>query len=205
MMSKMQIFDPTKEYILENDVVLLRPLVESDYEHLLHFAINEPEIWKFSLVPASGEDGLKNYIAAAIEARAKGTEYAFIVFDKRTQQYAGSTRFYDIQLHNQSVQLGYTWYGTAFQGTGLNKNCKLLLLQFAFDELGLERVEFRADNNNERSKAAMRSIGCVEEGVLRSHLDTYTGIRRSSIILSILKSEWDGVVKERLMQKIKEV
>jgi N-acetyltransferase len=203
MMSKMQIFDTSKEYILENDVVLLRPLVESDYENLLHFAMNEPELWKFSLVPASGADGMKNYIAAAIEARAKGVEYAFIVFDKRTQQYAGSTRFYDIQLHNKSMQLGYTWYAGAFQGTGLNKNCKLLLLQFAFDEIGLERVEFRADNNNERSKAAMKSIGCVEEGVLRNHLTTYTGARRTSIILSILKSEWDAGVKERLIEKIK--
>jgi N-acetyltransferase len=199
----MTIFDNNNDYILENDVVLLRPLVESDYEHLLPFAINEPEIWKFSLVPASGEDGLKNYIATAIEARAKGTEYAFIVFDKRTQQYAGSTRFYDLQLHNQSVQLGYTWYGSAFQGTGLNKNCKLLLLQFAFEEIGLERVEFRAANENERSKAAMRSIGCVEEGVLRSHMATYTGIRRNSIILSILKNEWKAGVKDRLLEKLK--
>jgi N-acetyltransferase len=199
----MTIFDNNNDYILENDVVLLRPLVESDYEHLLPFAINEPEIWKFSLVPASGEDGLKNYIATAIEARAKGTEYAFIVFDKRTQQYAGSTRFYDLQLHNQSVQLGYTWYGSAFQGTGLNKNCKLLLLQFAFEEIGLERVEFRAANENERSKAAMRSIGCVEEGVLRSHMATYTGMRRNSIILSILKNEWKAGVKDRLLEKLK--
>jgi N-acetyltransferase len=203
-MYKMKIFDSTKEYILENDVVLLRPLEESDYEYLLPFAMNEPTLWKFSLVPAYGKDGMKNYITAAIEARAKGTEYAFIVFDKRTQRYAGSTRFYDIQLHHQSVQLGYTWYGSAFQGTGLNKNCKLLLLQFAFEELSLERVEFRADNNNERSKAAMRSIGCVEEGVLRNHLTTHTGARRTSIILSILKSDWDAEVKERLIEKIKE-
>jgi N-acetyltransferase len=204
MMYKMKIFDSTKEYILENDVVLLRPLEESDYEYLLPFAMNEPTLWKFSLVPAYGKDGMKNYITAAIEARAKGTEYAFIVFDKRTQRYAGSTRFYDIQLHHQSVQLGYTWYGSAFQGTGLNKNCKLLLLQFAFEELSLERVEFRADNNNERSKAAMRSIGCVEEGVLRNHLTTHTGARRTSIILSILKSDWDAEVKERLIEKITE-
>jgi N-acetyltransferase len=199
----MLIFDSRKEYILENDIVLLRPLTESDYEHLLPFAINEPTLWKFSLVPATGEDGMKNYITAAIEAIAKGTEYAFIVFDKRTQQYAGSTRFYDIQLHNQSMQLGYTWYGSAFQGTGLNKSCKLLLLQFAFEEIGLERVEFRADNNNERSKAAMKSIGCIEEGVLRNHLTTYTGARRTSIILSILKNEWYAGVKERLIEKVK--
>jgi N-acetyltransferase len=197
----MQIFETTKQYILENDIVLLRPLEASDYDNLLPFAINEPEIWTYSLVSVSGVEGLKNYITTAIDARAKGTEYPFIVFDKRTQQYAGSTRFYDIQLHNQSMQLGYTWYGGKFQGTGLNKNCKLLLLQFAFDELGLERVEFRADNNNERSKAAMRSIGCVEEGVLRSHLATYTGIRRSSIILSILKDEWYAGVKENLKSK----
>jgi N-acetyltransferase len=199
----MTVFDPTKDYILENDIVLLRPLVENDFEHLLPFALNEPELWKFSLVSPAGADGMKDYIAAAIDGRAKGTEYAFIVFDKLTQQYAGSTRFYDIQLHNKSMQLGYTWYGSKFQGTGLNKNCKLLLLQFAFETLGLERVEFRADNNNERSKAAMRSIGCVEEGVLRSHVATYTSLRRNSIILSILKDEWEAGVKERLEEKVR--
>lgn len=197
----MIIFDTTKEYILENDIVQLRPLLDSDYEHLLPFAINEPDLWKFSLVSVNGKEGLKNYITTALEAKAKGTEYPFIVFDKRTQQYAGSTRFYDVQVHNQSMQLGYTWYGSKFQGTGLNKNCKLLLLEFAFDELGMERVEFRAANENERSKAAMRSIGCVEEGVLRSHVPTFTGARRNSIILSILKSEWDGGVKENLKSK----
>lgn len=200
-----QIFDTTKEYILENDVVLLRPLMESDYEHLLTFAINEPEIWKFSLVSVSGKEGMKNYITAAIEARLNGTEYPFIVFDKRTNKYAGSTRFYDIQLHNQSMQLGYTWYGSAFQGTGLNKNCKLLMLQFAFDEMNFERIEFRAANENEKSKAAMRSIGCVEEGVLRSHVNTFTGARRNSIILSILKNEWDDAVKENLVEKVRRV
>jgi N-acetyltransferase len=198
----MSLFNPTAEYILENDVVLLRPLAANDYEHLLPFALNEPDLWKFSLISPAGADGMKDYITAALDGRAKGLEYAFIVFDKRTQQYAGSTRFYDIQMHNKSMQLGYTWYGKGFQGTGLNKNCKLLLLQFAFETLGLERIEFRADNNNETSKAAMRSIGCVEEGVLRSHVSTYTSLRRNSIILSILKDEWESGVKEKLIEKI---
>jgi N-acetyltransferase len=198
-------FDATKDYILENDAVLLRPLTENDFEHLLSFALNESELWKFSLVSPAGAEGMKDYIAAAIDGRAKGVEYPFIVFDKRTLQYAGSTRFYDIQMNNKSMQLGYTWYGKAFQATGLNKNCKLLLLQFAFETLGLERVEFRADNNNERSKAAMRSIGCIEEGVLRSHVATYTSVRRNSIVLSILKSEWEAGVKERLVEKIKKI
>ncbi|WP_232335693.1 GNAT family N-acetyltransferase [Mucilaginibacter arboris] len=99
--------------------------------------------------------------------------------------------------------MGYTWYGKAFQGTGLNKHCKFLLLQFAFEKIGVERVEFRADNNNKRSIAAMQSIGCTVEGVLRSHAPTHDGKRRDSIILSILKDEWFGTVKEALAAKIR--
>jgi len=201
-MSLINEFDFAKNYILENDVVLLRPLKADDVDNLILFARNEPDIWKFSLVAVQGEEGLQKYIHTAIEQRNAGTEYPFIVFDKCTGQFAGSTRFYDIQVANKSLQLGYTWYGKAFQGTGLNKNCKLLLLQFAFEELAMERVEFRADNNNEKSKAAMKSIGCVEEGVLRSHLPYGSGVRRDSIILSILKSEWENGVKEKLIKNI---
>ena len=134
-------------------------------------------------------------------AKASGIEYPFIVFDKRTNEYAGSTRFYDIQPANKVLQIGYTWYGKKFQGTGLNKNCKLLLLSFAFEELGMERVEFRADNRNEKSIAAMKGIGCVAEGVLRSHAVTPAGARRDSIVLSILKNEWYGGVKKSLLQR----
>ena len=201
-MSLINEFDFAKNYILENDVVLLRPLKADDVDNLILFARNEPDIWKFSLVAVQGEEGLQKYIHTAIEQRNAGTEYPFIVFDKRTGQFAGSTRFYDIQVANKSLQLGYTWYSKAFQGTGLNKNCKLLLLQFAFEELAMERVEFRADNNNEKSKAAMNSIGCVEEGVLRSHLPYGSGVSRDSIVLSILKSEWENGVKEKLIKKI---
>ena len=197
----MAVFDPNEEYILEDEITLLRPLTKDDHVNLLHFSLNEPEIWKYSLIPAIGDEGLKNYIDAALKARTAGTEYPFIVFDKRTQQYAGSTRFYDIQLNNSSLQLGYTWYGKDFQGTRLNRHCKLLLLRLAFEDFGLMRVEFRADNNNARSIAAMKSIGCVKEGILRSHVPTVTGTRRDSIILSILKSEWENGVKEKLQQQ----
>jgi RimJ/RimL family protein N-acetyltransferase len=194
----MEPFYNTSNYTLENETVLLRPLQTDDYEHLVSFALKEPGIWKYSMVAVVGTGGLKNYIETALAQKAAGTEYPFIIFDKRTQQYAGSTRFYDIQPVNKTLQLGYTWYGSRFQGTGLNKNCKLLLLTFAFEELGMERVEFRADNRNAKSIAAMKSIGCVEEGVLRSNGVTPSGERRNSIVLSILKDEWYGGVKERL-------
>jgi RimJ/RimL family protein N-acetyltransferase len=190
--------------ILEDDYVLLRELQLSDVENLLEISENEPETWTYSLLDAHGRENLENYIALAIKARENKTELPFIVFDKKTNKYAGSTRFYDINLSFKSLQLGYTWYGKDFRGTGLNKRCKFLLLQFAFETLQLERVEFRADNKNERSIAAMKSIGCTVEGVLRSHMPNRNhDIRRDSIVLSILKTEWFESVKANLALKIK--
>ncbi len=189
--------------ILEDDFVLLRPLQESDVDNLLEISINEPETWEYSLVRANGRENLVNYIQLALKAKENNAEFPFIVFDKKSGKYAGSTRFYDIQLPFKTLQLGYTWYGKDFRGTGLNKHCKFLLLQFAFETLGMERVEFRADNNNQRSIAAMKSIGCTVEGVLRNHMPTFSSeARRDSIILSILYHEWFDEVKDNLKAKL---
>ena len=195
-------FNCKDNYVLEDEHVMLRPLEETDVENLLQFSLHEPELWKYSLVTAAGIEGLKNYMQIALEAKEQQKEYPFIVFDKSTNEYAGSTRFYDINLPYQTLQLGYTWYGKRFHGSGLNKHCKYLLLSFAFEDLGMERVEFRADNNNDRSVAAMKSIGCKVDGVLRSNMPKREGGRRDSIVLSILKDEWFSSVKEMLKGKL---
>ncbi len=184
--------------IFENERVLLRPIQESDFDNLLPFSLNEPEIWKFGLVTAAGEENLRNYLGSAVKNMNDKKEYPFIVFDKKANRYAGSTRFYDIQQPWLTAQLGYTWYGKDFQRTGLNRHCKLLLLTYVFEEWGMERLEFRADANNVRSVAAMKAIGCVEEGILRNHMPTAQDGRRDSIILSILKTEWQFSVKDHL-------
>jgi RimJ/RimL family protein N-acetyltransferase len=195
-------FDFNQNYILETEMVRLEPLQLSHIPYLLTFSLHQPEIWKFSSIAAIGEDNFKNYVQIALDQRERQIEYAFAVYDKRTNEYAGSTRFYDIQLVNQTVQIGYTWYGQQFHGTGLNKHCKYLLLGFAFEKMNMERVEFRADNNNERSKAAMKSIGCKVDGVLRSNMRKLDGSRRDSIVLSILRDEWFDTVKENLKAKL---
>ncbi|MBP6456307.1 MAG: GNAT family N-acetyltransferase [Chitinophagaceae bacterium] len=196
-------FDFNTNLILENNIALLRPLELNDFELLKHFSNSEPELWTYSLVPADTEEKLKLYIASAIEARKNKKEFPFVIIDKRTNEIAGSTRFYDIQLQHDSLQLGYTWIGKNFQGTNLNKNCKYLLLQFAFEHLKCERVEFRADFLNKKSIAAMLNIGCKQEGILRSHFLKLNGERRDSIILSILKNEWHENLKTALLAKIK--
>lgn len=196
-------FKTTESYILEDDRALLLPLQQKHFTDLLRYALEEPETWDYSLVSAAGENGLKDYLQIALNAKETGKEYPFIVFDKKTNEFAGSTRFYDLNLPYKTLQLGYTWYGKKFRGTGLNKHCKFLLLQFSFEELGVERVEFRADSRNEKSIAAMKSIGCKVEGILRSNMPTREeGRRRDSIVLSILKDEWFDEVKGNLRSKL---
>lgn len=198
-------FNFNKEYILEDERVLLRPLHAEDGINLQYFSVNEPDLWKYSLQGAAGLEELDKYINIALNGRAAQKEYPFIVFDKKTQQYAGSTRFYDILPDYQTLQLGYTWYGKSFQGTGLNRHCKFLLFQLAFEELGVERLELRADNDNKRSIAAMQSIGCRIDGILRSNMPKPKGEegRRDSIVLSVLRNEWFDGVKELIRGKMR--
>ena len=151
-------FNFNNDYYLENDFVILEPLQESHFDHLLKFSLNEPELWTYSLVKADSELNLRNYLNLALKGKENQKEYPFIVYDKINKCYAGSTRFYDIQIENSSIQLGYTWYGKQFQKTGLNRHCKFLLLEFAFKILEAERIEFRADNENKKSIDAMKSI-----------------------------------------------
>ncbi|HSZ34192.1 MAG TPA: GNAT family protein [Puia sp.] len=191
-----------EDLVLENERVLLRPLQQQDLEFLKPFAEQEPEIWTYSLVSAAGITGMKTYIDYAIEQRHLRKEYPFIVFDKKAKAFAGSTRFYNIQLAFSTTILGYTWYGKKFQRTGLNRHCKLLMLDYAFEQWGMERVEFQADLRNEKSIQAMKDIGCTVEGIMRSTYPIKGAGRRDSIVLSILRDEWFDSAKKNLLEKI---
>ena len=195
-------FDFKEEYILENDVVRLQPLQSTDYEKLVEFSINEPELWSFNANSPDSPENLKKYIDRTLLQKERQVEYPFIVFDKVKHKIAGSTRFYNINLEAKHLEIGFTWYGKEFQGTSLNKNCKFLLLEFAFEKMLMERVGFRANNLNVRSINAMKSIGCVEEGILRNFSTDAKGERIDAIVLSILKNEWFDSVKQNLKNRI---
>jgi N-acetyltransferase len=185
---------------LEDHRALLRPLEHTDLQLLLPYALQEPETWHYSMTSPAGEEGMKRYIDAAVQQRAQHLEYPFIVLDQATNEYAGCTRFYDIQLFHRTVEIGYTWYGKRFRRTGLNRHCKWLMLSYAFESWQMERVAFKADARNEKSIRAMKDIGCTVEGILRSHTLIDGGGRRDSIILSILRQEWFSHVKDRLLE-----
>jgi len=195
-------FNLKETYILENEIVRLEPLSMNHFDDLVDFSINEPELWSFNANGPDSPENLKKYIEKALNQKEKLVEYPFLVFDKTKNKVAGSTRFYNINLEAKHLEIGFTWYGKDFQGTALNKNCKYLLLEFAFEKMKMERVGFRANNLNKKSIAAMKSIGCIEEGILRNFSTDAFGNRIDAIVLSIINNEWFESVKNKLSEKI---
>ena len=196
------IFNLKETYILENEIVRLEPLSMNHFDDLVDFSINEPELWSFNANGPDSPENLKKYIEKALNQKENLVEYPFLVFDKIKNKVAGSTRFYNINLEAKHLEIGFTWYGKEFQGTALNKNCKYLLLEFAFEKMKMERVGFRANNLNKKSIAAMKSIGCIEEGILRNFSTDAFGNRIDAIVLSIVNNEWFESVKNKLSEKI---
>lgn len=196
------LFDYHENYILENHRVRLEPLNEHHIEELSDWA-KEPGIWTYFLGRSNGAADFEHYVLDAIHFREKKKEYPFAIYDKAKSKYAGCTRFFDYQSDLKVIRLGYTWYGSDFRGTGINKNCKYLMFQFAFEELNLERVGLGAHIENTISIAAMKSVGCIEEGRIRNAFPSIKiDGRADAILLGILKDEWFRTKKEILKNKL---
>ena len=118
---------------------------------------------------------------------------SFSFYDKEKEKYAGSTRFAFMNWHDKVVHIGWTWIGKEFQGTGLNTNMKFLMLQYAFETLKFDKVEFRADERNMASRKAIEKIGGTLEGILRNDTLMLDGYKRSTCCYGILKEEWEAI------------
>ena len=113
---------------------------------------------------------------------------------------AGSTSYNHVAEAEQRLSIGYTWVGPDFQRSGLYRACKHLLLSHAFGLLNCERVELETDARNHKSRTAMARMGATEEGTLRSHRLTQGGLRRDTVIFSILRPEWPAL-RESVFQE----
>ena len=185
--------------VLENRRVRLRPLELTDFEALKAVAF-DAEIWRYTLTRADDAVDLAVYLREALEARAQAQRYPFAIIDRETGELAGSTSYYNVAEADQRLSIGYTWVGTKFQRSGLNRACKHLLLSHAFGALNCERVELETDAQNQKSRTAMARMGATEEGTLRSHRPTQGGIRRDTVIFSIIRTEWSGL-RESVFQE----
>ncbi len=183
---------PDLHITLESERTLLRPLKPEDERELQEVA-NDDSLWIYGLSDLSVPGELNKYIRSAIKDREDGICAVWTVVDKRSGRIAGCTRLSEISWRDERGQIGWTWIAREFQGSGLNKDMKFLILTFAFETLGLNRIELKADERNHQSRQAILSIGATREGVLREHMKLHDGYIRNTVFYSILRSEWETI------------
>jgi RimJ/RimL family protein N-acetyltransferase len=181
--------------------VRLVPLSKAHVPGLVRVGLDE-SIWRLMRYgEMRSETDIHRFVMGLLEKQAAGTDLPFAVVLITSGEPIGCTRYMNIDQDDRSVEIGGTWYGTAYQGSGVNAECKYLLLSHAFEDLGCIRVHFKTDLRNVRSQRAIEKLGAVREGLVRNHVILPDGYIRSSVIYSILAEEWPQV-KVNLEQQI---
>ncbi|MFD2035933.1 GNAT family N-acetyltransferase [Belliella marina] len=179
------------DIILENDRLKLRPIELMDIEKLSRYTGN-PAMWRFFTHDLSDPLEFRAWLDPAFNQK----RLQFAIIDKTKQELIGTTAFGNLSMKDKRIEIGWTWLGKEFQGIGINGQVKQLMITYAFEKLGMERVEFKTDVLNAQSRSALKNIGAIEEGVLRNHTVMTKGRRRDTIYFSILSSEWNHVKRE---------
>jgi N-acetyltransferase len=151
-------------------------------------------------VPKSIEDA-EQHILAALAARSRGERFAYAQFDAATGEFAGTTSLYDVSPALRTLAIGHTWLGRRWWRTGHNTESKLLLLTYAFDDLGAARVVWHTDIYNVRSQDAIARLGATREGVLRKHRIRRDGSWRDSVQYAMTDDDWPAV-RDRLTERL---
>lgn len=186
--------------VLENKRVLLRPLLLDDLALLKPIILAQPDLCSFMSVKIGKVADLEKFIHTGLTAREEEQSVPFLVYDKQYNRAAGSTRFGSLDIRNKRAEIGWTWIDESLHHTGLNKAMKYLMLQYAFETLDFNRVEIKTNEQNERSRKAIESIGGQYEGLFRHHMINDDGSLRNTVYYSILKEEWPAV-KEQVFAK----
>jgi RimJ/RimL family protein N-acetyltransferase len=178
--------------VLVGNTVRLEPLALAHLQGLAAVGCDD-RIWRLMLYGIiQTEDDMRVWVEKLLAKQATGTDLPFAVIHVASGRVAGATRYMEIRPEHRGLEIGGTWYGLEFQRTGVNTECKYLLLQYAFEVLGAIRVQFKADVRNERSWRAIERIGAKREGILRNHYILPDGIRRDSVYYSITDLEWSA-------------
>jgi RimJ/RimL family protein N-acetyltransferase len=174
---------------LPGRLITLEPLEERHHDALL-LAAADPETWTY--IPIDPREGFASRLPWMVKENAEGRLITFVVRRLADGAVVGSTSYLNIAPADARVEIGFTWYTAEARGGAVNPEAKFLLLENAFGA-HYNRVEFKTDARNARSRAALRKLGAKEEGILRGHMWMPRGYFRDSAYFSILASEWPGV------------
>ncbi|MBX2816893.1 MAG: GNAT family N-acetyltransferase [Saprospiraceae bacterium] len=175
---------------LSNDSHILKSSRLEDAEEL--YALADSRIWAHSSTSIHTRADMEAYLKRAISDRIAGIRHQFTIYEKTYGKALGCSSFEHISATNLRLEIGWTWLGLQYQGKGHNGIVKHLMLAYAFDDLGFERVEFRTRGTNLQSQRALEKLGASKEGRLRSYF-VGEGQRHDMVYYSILRCEWPAL------------
>lgn len=187
---------------LTGKIVRLEPLQLRHASDLYTASLDE-SIWSFMPTNVGhSPTEVEQWIQKTRGMQETGNILPFAIVLQESDRAIGSTRYMDIQPRNRGLEIGWTWLNPEFQRTGVNTECKYLLLRHAFEQLGAIRVQLKTDLRNLKSQRAIERLGAVKEGVLRNHVIMRDGYYRHSVYYSIIENEWPAV-KAGLEEKMR--
>jgi len=181
--------------LLQGKIVRLEPLIRAHFDGLIA-AGKDARIWEQLPLPGPYPEGLHRELSNAILMKTSGQQFPFTVFEQSTNRIVGSTRLFELMPEHKKLEIGWTWYAPAVWHTGVNLECKLLLLTHCFEVFQTQRVQLKTRLTNARSAAAIRKIGAAYEGTLRKDRVMPDGTPRDTVLFSIIDDEWPAVKKQ---------
>ncbi|WP_448564234.1 GNAT family N-acetyltransferase [Thalassotalea ganghwensis] len=185
--------------VLIGQVIRLEPLTAEHRDALVE-AEQDGKLSSLWFTNVPNQKTIDKYLDVAFTEKQLGKGIPFVVIEISSGKIIGSTRICNVDVANRRAEIGYTWYGKSFQRTGVNTDCKLLMLTLAFERLNAIAVEFRTHWHNHASRHAIARLGAKQDGVLRNHRIQPDGSYRDTVVFSILAHEWP-VVKASLTYK----
>jgi RimJ/RimL family protein N-acetyltransferase len=177
---------------LQGRIATLAPLALAHHDALID-VVQDGDLWKLWYTKVPSPESMHADIERRLNLQTKGSMLPFAVIANSTGKVVGATSYMNIDAEHRRVEIGSTWYAKSVQRTGLNTECKLMLLSHAFDQLNCIAVEFRTHFLNRQSRRAIERIGAKLDGILRSHQLGADGTMRDTCVYSIIASEWPTV------------
>jgi len=177
---------------LKGTYATLEPLTV-EHADALAAAAADGELWRLWYTSVAPPERMHEYVTSALDMRWRLGAMPFVVRENATGDVVGSTRFFNVDATHRRLEIGHTWYAQRVQRTGVNTECKLMLLRHAFESLRCIAVEFRTHWFNHASRAAIARLGAKQDGVLRNHQLSPGGARRDTVVFSIIDGEWPAV------------
>jgi len=174
---------------LRGQIATLEPLA-AEHTAALAAAAEDGELWRLWYTSIASPDTMADYVAIALDMRERQDAMPFVVRDNASGDIVGCTRYFNVDTKNRRLEIGHTWYARRVQRSGLNTECKLLLLGHAFEKLQCIAVEFRTHWFNHASRTAIARLGAKQDAVLRNHQMGPDGIKRDTVVFSIIDNEW---------------